>query len=656
MLGNDMIGQASRFGLSTALNMAAPGLGTLANLGVAGVNAYNDMSTFTDAYNADPGWAAAGMAGPSVGQGLGAFGRGVVGNWLGDAFGMANPGAIGRAMDITNKANFAPEEDNAPSAPPDQGAVASANASSQAAADRQAAEEADKERTDEEHANQDRADQAEGKASRDAAAESDKEARGDRDNFGSGVGGEHEGTESAGGEGEGGGGNARTGGAVRKSRRVRKAGGGSMSSMDFQSLVTPSDAVMGEIRRRFATGGPAERPRQRPGALNAAAAPVMRAGGGRIGFPDGGSVDAATQAYFAANPDVAQYYEQNAGSLGMSADQFATFHYDTYGQNEGRSSPTADVSSGGGGNDGGGSPPPASPPAFGLPTPTGYNPNGLSGTQLTGAEEAYLHSNPDVLNYYNAHKADLGNETADQFALQHYYDYGQKEGRALSAPPPAPTTPAHPTTPATGAGSFGNTVPNGWLPQGFNGQGLTTAEQAYLSANPDVQNYYNAHKDTLGESADEFALQHYYDYGQTEGRLFGTAPGQHPATQPPPTGGAGGGASPPSYTVPGPYNYWQSANNAQSIAAMLTPTLGPAASYGANIALGTPNQLGNTPGYSPGGAGMNYAAQPQGALSMASQQGGGLPPPAALGNWQAGPTSRGNIGPFFTARRGGAVR
>ena len=48
----------------------------------------------------------------------------------------------------------------------------------------------------------------------------------------------------------------------------------------------------------------------------------------------------ATNAYFQSNPDVAAAYAGN--SYGMSADDFANFHYNNYGKNEGRYSPSGE--------------------------------------------------------------------------------------------------------------------------------------------------------------------------------------------------------------------------------------------------------------------------------------------------------------------------
>ena len=48
----------------------------------------------------------------------------------------------------------------------------------------------------------------------------------------------------------------------------------------------------------------------------------------------------ATNAYFQANPDVAASFADNA--WGMSADDFANFHYNNYGKNEGRYSPSGE--------------------------------------------------------------------------------------------------------------------------------------------------------------------------------------------------------------------------------------------------------------------------------------------------------------------------
>lgn len=46
----------------------------------------------------------------------------------------------------------------------------------------------------------------------------------------------------------------------------------------------------------------------------------------------------AQTSYFQANPDVAAAYAQN--SYGMTPEQFASYHYNTYGQSEGRTAPT----------------------------------------------------------------------------------------------------------------------------------------------------------------------------------------------------------------------------------------------------------------------------------------------------------------------------
>ncbi|RAK52139.1 hypothetical protein [Phenylobacterium deserti] len=65
-------------------------------------------------------------------------------------------------------------------------------------------------------------------------------------------------------------------------------------------------------------------------------------GGGQGG---GATVSAAPQAPYAsyvdANPDLAQAYASDHRAQGMSKEEFGQFHYQTYGQNEGRQLPSA---------------------------------------------------------------------------------------------------------------------------------------------------------------------------------------------------------------------------------------------------------------------------------------------------------------------------
>ena len=46
-------------------------------------------------------------------------------------------------------------------------------------------------------------------------------------------------------------------------------------------------------------------------------------------------VHTATQ-YLTSNPDLIDYFSNNANDLGMTAQQYANFHYNTFGANEGR--------------------------------------------------------------------------------------------------------------------------------------------------------------------------------------------------------------------------------------------------------------------------------------------------------------------------------
>ncbi len=66
----------------------------------------------------------------------------------------------------------------------------------------------------------------------------------------------------------------------------------------------------------------------------AAAQRVVSGGGGGGGAGTPAAIDAATR-YYAANPDVVN--EFNSGTTGMGYDQYAAWHYEKYGQFEGRS-------------------------------------------------------------------------------------------------------------------------------------------------------------------------------------------------------------------------------------------------------------------------------------------------------------------------------
>lgn len=252
-------------------------------------------------------------------------------------------------------------------------------------------------------------------------------------------------------------------------------------------------------------------------------------------------------------------------------------------------------------------------------------------------------------------------------------------------------TSATPKAPASSAATAPNWSPTGTLaaPGGLSGQALANTESAYLQANPDVLKAYNANQANLGGmTADQYALQHYDLYGQKEGRLFtvpagsGTyptatpapgggappvittpvatpPPGTHPPGQTPPPGGTappwqytppGGTASsgqyaPPQYVVPGPYSASQRGNNAAAVTQALGSVYGQPAWYGADIGTGALNSAAQTPNTIPS----NYGGQPGSTWS------GGQAPSWA--SWTPGPTSQGNIGPYFTAQaRGGPIR
>lgn len=176
-------------------------------------------------------------------------------------------------------------------------------------------------------------------------------------------------------------------------------------------------------------------------------------------------------AYLTTNADVAAAYEAQAGQDGgMSADEFAQWHYENYGQNENRDgwgggggmlaqatepAPAvdyrtqiqADLARLGGGNQ--------SDLNTYLAT-TGYTPEQLaevSGYNMAditsaigGAKSAYgqtaaaggqgakgyLESNPDVVSsYYSSGNADNG-MTLQEYAINHWQQSGAKEGQGIS--------------------------------------------------------------------------------------------------------------------------------------------------------------------------------------------------------------------------------
>ena len=113
--------------------------------------------------------------------------------------------------------------------------------------------------------------------------------------------------------------------------------------------------------------------------------------------------------YFQANPDVAASYLTN--NYGLTPDQFAATHYELYGQNEQRISPTG-----------------AAPTLPALLSPPTTPADGFTMMPTTtSALPAYFTQNPDVAAAYQANN--YGLSPAD-FATTHYNLYGQGEQRA----------------------------------------------------------------------------------------------------------------------------------------------------------------------------------------------------------------------------------
>ena len=110
--------------------------------------------------------------------------------------------------------------------------------------------------------------------------------------------------------------------------------------------------------------------------------------------PSGGlsSIDSSTtnNTYFNANPDVAAAYTGN--TYGMTPQQFADFHYTTYGVNEGRASSTPTPV-----------PTPVPTPAY-TPVDTSVDtpvPTPVETTTATFGGQNYTLNNADVNNVYN---------------------------------------------------------------------------------------------------------------------------------------------------------------------------------------------------------------------------------------------------------------
>lgn len=114
------------------------------------------------------------------------------------------------------------------------------------------------------------------------------------------------------------------------------------------------------------------------------------------------------QAYFAANPDVAQAYANRATTpglettVGLSPEQFAETHYTLFGRGEQRAIPSGQA---------------ASPTYYEAPAPA------------PAAPASYFDRYPDVAAAYQANTYGL---TPEQFAQTHYERFGQGEGRTFA--------------------------------------------------------------------------------------------------------------------------------------------------------------------------------------------------------------------------------
>ena len=93
-------------------------------------------------------------------------------------------------------------------------------------------------------------------------------------------------------------------------------------------------------------------------------------------------------AYFNANPDVANAYQDN--SYGMTPQEFANFHYTNYGVNEGRAPSSASVAE----------PPPPPPPPVATSEPAGIA--SLPVAQVALPEPTTQVTNADILGWLNA--------------------------------------------------------------------------------------------------------------------------------------------------------------------------------------------------------------------------------------------------------------
>lgn len=227
-------------------------------------------------------------------------------------------------------------------------------------------------------------------------------------------------------------------------------------------------------------------------------------------------------AYFQQNPDVAKAYQAN--TYGLTPDQFASTHYQLYGQTEKRAAPTS-ISN--------------------VINTIGSN----AATTTTTALPKYFLDNPDVAASYLVNSYGL---TPEQFAAKHFQLYGQREQRV--APPVTPITGTPVTPPTAPVGQFKELFPSFAESKRLAGQMVanrpstqsivsmiqgqtgtpatpigttpittpvtTSALPTYFTRNPDVAASYLTNN--YGLTPEQFALTHFQKFGQSEQRAAPT--------------------------------------------------------------------------------------------------------------------------------------
>lgn len=202
-------------------------------------------------------------------------------------------------------------------------------------------------------------------------------------------------------------------------------------------------------------------------------AEVAAAGAAGSGTTVAPTLTPVAAAYFQQNPDVAQAYQEN--TYGLTPDQFASTHYQLYGQEEQRVAPTESIIT-----------QPSTPTTISnvIDTIGSNTPNTTNTATTTTALPAYFAQNPDVAAAYKVNTFGL---TPEQYAAEHYKLYGGTEQRANPA--------------AVTAIASGN---------------LSTLPQ-YFRDNPDVAASYLTN--TYGLTPEQFAAKHFELYGKKEQRV-----------------------------------------------------------------------------------------------------------------------------------------